>query len=111
CSIVGQATVRACKEAGPSGDTGIYWRNETSLPGYPLPRAPRFRVESYIGIDSGLIDNGSRNESLTGWIMGLRLSGASVSAQVSYAQPVDHPDSMAPDQNILDFSLTFSKSW
>lgn len=110
-SIGSQYTVRGFKEDGLSGDTGIYWRNEISLPGYPFPRAPRFRVEPYIGIDSGLIDNGIRNESLTGWIMGLRLSGANVSAQVSYAQPVDHPDSMAPDQNILDFSLTFSKSW
>lgn len=110
-SIGSQYTVRGFKEDGLSGDTGIYWRNEISLPGYPFPRAPRFRVEPYIGIDSGLIDNGIRNESLTGWIMGLRLSGANVSAQFSYAQPVDHPDSMAPDQNILDFSLTFSKSW
>ena len=103
--------MRGFKEDGLSGDTGIYWRNEISLPAYPFPRAPRFRTEPYIGIDTGVIDNGLRNESLTGWAIGLRLSGANVSAQVNYAQPIDHPDYLVPDKNILDFSLTFSKSW
>jgi hemolysin activation/secretion protein len=110
-SIGSQYTVRGFKEDGLSGDTGIYWRNEISLPAYPFPRAPRFRTEPYIGIDTGVIDNGLRNESLTGWAIGLRLSGANVSAQVNYAQPIDHPDYLVPDKNILDFSLTFSKSW
>lgn len=110
-SIGSQYTVRGFKEDGLSGDTGIYWRNEISLPAYPFPRAPRFRTEPYLGIDTGIIDNGITNETLTGWTVGLRLSGANVSAQINYAEPVDHPAYLAPDKNIIDFSLTFSKSW
>lgn len=110
-SIGSQYTVRGFKEDSLSGDAGICWRNEISLPAYPFPRAPRFRTEPYLGIDTGIIDNGLTNETLTGWTIGLRLSGANVSAQINYAEPIDHPDYLTPDENIIDFSLTFSKSW
>jgi hemolysin activation/secretion protein len=110
-SIGSQYTVRGFKEDGLSGDSGIYWRNEISLPAFPFARAPQFRTEPFIGLDTGIIDNGVTTESLTGWAFGLRLSGAHVSAQIAYAEPLTHPDYLTLDNHALDFSVSFSRYW
>lgn len=107
-AIGSQYTVHGFKDDGLSGDTGAYWRNELSQPSFPFRRQPRVRVEPFVGVDAGFIENA---DTLAGWAAGLRLSAPNISAQVTYAQPIKYPDTLNIKKQSVDFSLGFSKAW
>ena len=82
-----------------SGDTGLYVRNEVSL---PLPKTGEAfiddglgRITPFLAYDYGVLRNDPKDEKergvMTGWATGVRVSGDYLRLSLAYAQPLRSP--------------------
>lgn len=100
-SIGSRHTVRGFHEDSLDGDSGGYARNELSLalpldPRDPLLAARFTTAQLYVGYDAGFIRRDFREEyergSVQGAVVGARLLGGDVHAELAVSKPLEAPD-------------------
>lgn len=95
-ALGGHSTVRGSRKSLFFGNTGLYWRNELSMP-LPSPENPRIaavlgRLEPYAAVDSGHVfgrDNkNAQRGAVVGAAVGVRTTGGKLNVDFSYARIV-----------------------
>jgi hemolysin activation/secretion protein len=110
--VGGMSTVRGFREAGVSGDRGVYTRNEIVWSN--VPRVLGIHFEPYVFFDIGVTEllDEQASRRLSGIGLGTRLDAQigrqSLSGEVTLGRPVQQPDFLEPKSVLLLATLNWS---
>lgn len=118
-ALGGHSTVRGSRESLLFGNSGVYWRNELSVPLSPL-KNPQIasvlgRLEPYAAIDFGHVfgrDNkNAQSGSVVGAALGVRTTGGKLKFDFSYANVIAAslgPSVSRPSGGVVQARLSIS---